>query len=99
EGEHVELAVAQLARVGEHALHVLACAGRWRAAVRELGELQLLGERRAEARLVGAAAAAGIDLAGAGRCRERGACGGAGDVTRLHGMRASRRQWWHKYAC
>ena len=70
--EHVELAVAELARIGEHALHVLARAGRGRAAIVELRELELGGESRAEARVVGAVLAAGVDLAGAGRERQAG---------------------------
>src|SRR5439155_18691651 len=79
EREHVELAVAQLARVGEHALHVLAGAGRGRAAVVELGKLQLGGERGAEAGVVGPGRAAAVDLVGVGRWRQAAKGSGKGE--------------------
>src|SRR5581483_2281646 len=70
--EHIELAVAQLAGIGENTLHVLARAGGGRAAIVELRELELARESRAEARLVGAGRAAGVDLARGRRGRDRG---------------------------
>ena len=65
--EHVELAVAELTRVGHYALHVLARAGGGRAAIVELRQFQLLGEHGTEAGVVGPAGAPGVDLVGAGR--------------------------------
>src|SRR5262249_58386994 len=67
----IEWPIGELAGIGEHALNVLAWAARGHTAVVELRDFELRGKHRAEARIVGAARHAAVDLA-----RRPPGCGG-----------------------
>src|SRR4029077_11055225 len=70
--EGVELSVAELARIGENALEILARAGGGRAAKVELSKLELLREDGTEVQMIGPVSPAGVDLSGAGTGGEGG---------------------------